>query len=153
METLFGKKKNFYKANLHCHTTYSDGKRTPEEIKEAYLARGYSAVAFTDHEHLIDHSYLTDGEFVAITGAELAIKEFPEQSTGVNTKMKVTHLNIYAKSPENTRTPCYSSLQDHYVYDWTRHLVRHEGEFERIQSHEGINDIVSRAKKAGFLVA
>ena len=23
---------NFYKANLHCHTNISDGKRTPEEI-------------------------------------------------------------------------------------------------------------------------
>ncbi len=25
----------FFKANLHCHTTISDGKMTPEEIKEA----------------------------------------------------------------------------------------------------------------------
>ena len=27
---------NDYKANLHCHSTISDGKLTPEEIKEAY---------------------------------------------------------------------------------------------------------------------
>ena len=27
----------FYKANLHCHTTVSDGKSTPEEVKECYL--------------------------------------------------------------------------------------------------------------------
>ena len=27
-----------YKANLHCHTTISDGKQTPEEVKETYLA-------------------------------------------------------------------------------------------------------------------
>ena len=30
----------FYKANLHCHTTVSDGSLTPEEIKAAYKARG-----------------------------------------------------------------------------------------------------------------
>ena len=29
----------FYKANLHCHTTVSDGKRTPEEIKKEYMEK------------------------------------------------------------------------------------------------------------------
>ena len=37
-----------YKANLHCHTTLSDGRLTPEEVKAHYLANGYSVVAFTD---------------------------------------------------------------------------------------------------------
>ena len=27
---------NFYKANLHCHSTVSDGKLTPEEIKAQF---------------------------------------------------------------------------------------------------------------------
>ena len=27
---------NFYKANLHMHTTVSDGKMTPLEVKEKY---------------------------------------------------------------------------------------------------------------------
>ena len=36
----------FYKANLHCHTTVSDGKMTPEEIKKYYkiLIRKYKYV-------------------------------------------------------------------------------------------------------------
>ena len=38
----------FYRANLHCHTTCSDGKTTPEETKEAYKNEGYSIIAFTD---------------------------------------------------------------------------------------------------------
>ena len=38
-----------YKANLHCHTTHSDGKLTPSQTREAYQAQGYSVVAFTDH--------------------------------------------------------------------------------------------------------
>ena len=40
----------YYRANLHCHSTVSDGKKTPEELKEFYRSHGYSAVAFTDHE-------------------------------------------------------------------------------------------------------
>ena len=33
---LLSQEGTFYKANLHCHTTVSDGKRTPEEIKKEY---------------------------------------------------------------------------------------------------------------------
>ena len=40
----------FYKANLHCHTTVSDGSITPEEIKNIYKGKGYSVVAYTDHD-------------------------------------------------------------------------------------------------------
>ena len=47
---LLPKEGNLYKANMHCHTTVSDGKFTPEEIKNMYKARGYHAVAFTDHQ-------------------------------------------------------------------------------------------------------
>ena len=41
---------NFYKANLHCHTTYSDGRKTPEQVKARYKGLGYSIVAYTDHD-------------------------------------------------------------------------------------------------------
>ena len=30
----------YFKANLHCHTTLSDGDFTPEQMKEAYMAHG-----------------------------------------------------------------------------------------------------------------
>ena len=33
---LLPKSGNFYKANMHCHTTLSDGKKTPEEVKALY---------------------------------------------------------------------------------------------------------------------
>ena len=64
---LFGNKKSFYKANLHTHSDYSDGKYSVEELKNAYKEHGYSVVAFTDHEHLIDNSRLNDENFLAIT--------------------------------------------------------------------------------------
>ena len=72
MKILLDEKKRFYKANLHCHSVYSDGTRTVEELKADYMAQGYSIIAFTDHEHLIDNSHLTDENFLAITACELA---------------------------------------------------------------------------------
>ena len=48
---LLPKVARFFRANLHTHSTCSDGVLTPREIKEAYKARGYQIVAFTDHEN------------------------------------------------------------------------------------------------------
>ena len=56
MRILLDENKNFYKANLHCHSTNSDGRATPEKLKEEYMKRGYSAIAFTDHEHIIKNT-------------------------------------------------------------------------------------------------
>ena len=71
-KTLLLKEGNLYKANLHCHTTESDGKFTPEEIKKMYQNKGYSAVAYTDHRKCVPHTDLTDESFVALTGIEIA---------------------------------------------------------------------------------
>ena len=38
---LLPKDGTFYKANLHCHTTFSDGSMTPQEVKDLYVAHGY----------------------------------------------------------------------------------------------------------------
>ena len=38
---------NWYRANMHCHTTVSDRHYSPEEIKEAYKKMGYSSAGGT----------------------------------------------------------------------------------------------------------
>lgn len=146
--------KNFYKGNLHCHSTKSDGNMTVESIKEHYKANGYSVIAFSDHEHLIDNSHLTDDEFLAITACEVAIKEFPELSTLKKQDMRVCHLNFYAKDPHNVDTPCYSCVYDHFVKDEFAHLIKHScGEYNRQYSAEGISEMIKTANEKGFLVS
>ena len=56
-------KTGYYKANLHCHTTLSDGEFTPQQVKEAYMAQGYSIVAFTDHRRYVHHTELDSPDF------------------------------------------------------------------------------------------
>jgi len=68
----------FYKANLHCHTTLSDGCLTPEEIKKEYTAREYAIVAFTDHNRFVGHNELTDAGFLALNGYEADISDNDE---------------------------------------------------------------------------
>ena len=45
----------FFKANLHSHSTFSDGALTPEEMKNAYKEQGYSIIAYTDHDLMFHH--------------------------------------------------------------------------------------------------
>ena len=153
MRVLLGTKKNFYKANLHSHTDYSDGKLSVEEAKEAYKAHGYSIVAFTDHEHIIDNSRLNDEDFLTITSCEIAIKEFPGVSTGKKRDMKVTHLNFYSKDPHNIKTPCYASEYDYRINDKNRDLIWTDGHYDRVYTAEGINEIIRIANSEGFLVS
>ena len=70
---LLPEKGKFYKANLHMHTTVSDGANTPQEVKEAYQKEGYSIVAFSDHEVMVPHNELTDCNFLALTAFEKSI--------------------------------------------------------------------------------
>ena len=153
MKILLDEAKGYFKANMHCHTTCSDGRLTPEEIKEAYKAKGYSVVAFTDHEHVIDQSHLTDEGFLALVGCEVAIKEIPTDSTLTNQQMKVCHLSFFALNPNNPVTPCYNSVADHFVTEAARGRFTPDGEYKRSYTHKGISDMIKRAHDMGYLVS
>ncbi len=153
MQILLDENKKSYKANLHCHSTNSDGRMSVERLKEEFKKRGYQIVAFTDHEHLIDNSYLDDEDFLTITSCEVAIKEHPDQSTMKNYGMRVCHLNFYALDQHNTVTPCYNSVYDHFKNPQIEPLIKFEGEYERVYSAKGINDMIKTAKEKGFIVA
>ena len=62
-------------------------------------------------------------------------------------------MNIYAKEPSNTLTPCYSRAADHYVTDLTRDLIRGDGDHARIYTAEYINGMIRLAHERGFLVS
>ena len=150
---LLDKNKNFYKGNMHCHSSLSDGHFTPEELKRLYKERGYSFLAITDHEHFNNNSYLDDEDFITITSAEFAIKQFPAESTLKNFNMKVCHLNFYAKKQDNDYTFCYNSVADHFSAPERKSLInRPESEYERIYGHKGISALIAEANEMGFFV-
>ena len=45
--------KRFYKGNTHAHTTLSDGRRTPEEVKKLFSESGYDFLVISDHWHTV----------------------------------------------------------------------------------------------------
>jgi len=63
----------YCKAQLHCHTTNSDGKFTPRELLERYREAGYTFVVLTDHERVTICDDLNDSTFLALPGVETAV--------------------------------------------------------------------------------
>lgn len=88
----------YYKANLHCHTIFSDGNLTPEEVKKAYQEKGYHVVAFTDHRNYQNHSELNDDQFLAIAAFETDINDFSDYKWDFS-RVKTYHINWYDKTP------------------------------------------------------
>ncbi len=60
----------FYKGNLHCHSTLSDGALTPRKVKAFYRERGYDFLAVTDHRLLGEETHMEDGLLV-LSGLEM----------------------------------------------------------------------------------
>ena len=90
----------YYKANLHCHTTLSDGKLTPARMKELYKGRGYQVVAFTDHRRYANHAELNDPDFLAIAAMESDTNEFGDYRFSYD-RIRTYHINWYDTDPES----------------------------------------------------
>ena len=137
---------NFYKANLHTHTTCSDGRKTPEEVKEIYKNLGYSVVAYTDHDILLDRKELCDDEFLALNGYEVEINE----------AKKCCHICFIALEPDNLVQPCWHrskylfanapQFRDQVKFDES------EPDYEREFSSAGISDLMQKTRSKGFFV-
>ncbi len=84
-----------YKANLHCHSTFSDGHLTVEQLKQGYQQAGYSIIAFSDHDHFYPHNALTDANFLALNAFEADISENSEPSGHIR---RCYHLCCFAKT-------------------------------------------------------
>lgn len=66
--SIFGKGHNWYKGNLHMHTTASDGKRSEFSALRTYQQKGYDFVAVTDHR-IVSHNGFFKNMYV-ISGVE-----------------------------------------------------------------------------------
>lgn len=149
MKILIDENKKQYKANLHCHSTCSDGRLSPEKLKEEYKKRGYSVLAITDHEHLVEHHDLTDDDFLMLTAYEMFVFTLPSDHNENST----SHLNLYSKTPHN-KMLYYSPeiVYSRYIRPEERPVACHAEKATREHTVEFVKQLVKDAKEAGYLV-
>ncbi len=63
-----------YKQNLHTHTTYGDGKNTPEELVLEAINRGFSSIGFSEH------SYMHFADF----SSQLKVSDMPKYKSEIH---------------------------------------------------------------------
>ena len=71
------------RGNLHAHTLFSDGVKSPAELIAAYEALGYDFLAITDHEDWISDDYWRalgrlSSRLLLFQGVEISYQPFPQ---------------------------------------------------------------------------
>jgi len=133
----------YYKANLHTHSTISDGTLTPEEVKREYKQHGYSVVALTDHSVTTDQQHLCDEDFLFITGTEICFEDT------VN-PYKCRHLCLLSKDPHLLWQPFRDpDMLPHMPAYFDRCICEN---MDNRYTPEAMNAVVARANSLGFLV-
>ena len=150
MKILLDEKKRYYKANLHCHSTYCDGTSTPEEMKKAYKDAGYSVIAYTAHEMMFDFTHLSDEDFIVLKGYEQGTNN--DKCSDPILKHQSAHFNFIAKDPSIDTMVGYN-----FDYDWLHSQEQADAiksilkGYNRSHTSEDFNMIIEEARKLGYL--
>lgn len=139
----------YFKANMHCHSVLSDGSWTVEKLKEVYKRHGYSIIAFTDHNVLIDHSDLNDENFMAITGYEMDVNDIPNDRAWNHTPC--THICFYAKDAHNTVMPCFNPKYIPDNHADLRAAQKYSGTPDYERDYKNVSDMIKKTCEEGFL--
>jgi hypothetical protein len=117
-------------ANLHTHTTNSDGQSMPHDVVEYYRALGYDILALTDHDaytfdwnfSLIDAQYndVDPGDMLAIPG-----NEFSEHEHDI--------VSLFTDYVYEEGTTLYTSI-DRIIEDGGMMFMAHPGRYWKIYS-------------------
>ena len=104
---------NWYKGNLHSHTTISDGKMTPEQSVEVYNEHGYNFLALSEHDIYTDYrkQYNTDN-FIMIPAIEASAILYQEE--GSSKRLEIHHLHGILGTSEmqkNAKAPLFTHME------------------------------------------
>ena len=137
----------YYRANLHCHSDYSDGRKSPEELKADYMAHGYSILCITDHDIFVPHNDMTEDDFLMLNGYEMEIK---------NIDGKTCHMCLVALDKDMDSQVCFHRTEylprntknhlDKIKFDETK------PDYIREYTAECINDMIKQGVDNGFFV-
>lgn len=103
---------HWYRGNLHCHSTLSDGHMTPEEVIRYHKDNGYDFLCLSDHDRYADFraDYDTDS-FIMLPGMEYSAILYSEDG---KRRFKMHHMHAILGTEEMQRKaakPPFSHLE------------------------------------------
>ena len=137
----------YYKTNLHAHTTVSDGKLTPQELRDAYKAKGYSILAITDHSVMVQHQELNQEDFLLLTGVEI---DMEETDNPVNIRDRKLHMCLISKDPMRQWVPFHDPRPIPVSIPYM--AACESADLPRRYNAEDINIAIAECNRQGMLV-
>ena len=137
----------YFKANIHTHSTISDGKLTPIQLKETYKSLGYHILAITDHNVIAEHSHMNEPDFLMLTASEININH-PNIRPGLDGK--TYHFNLIAKQPDNLWVPGKAIGKNPNALEYEEKM--HCENMDLSYDIEAVNAMIAKANEMGFLV-
>ena len=134
----------YYKAALHTHSTMSDGKQTPEEVKRSHREKGYQILCITDHNINVSYPELNEPDFLMLTGMEINTRQ--EEPWDVFND-KTYHLLFIAKRPDNLWQPLPRWGKTADRPGWSEQAEN----MSRAYDIQAVNAMIARGNEKGFL--
>src|SRR4030042_1567446 len=91
--STFAREGQWYKGNLHCHSTLSDGHYTIEELMSAYGERGYRFLGLTEHNLFLSGEGMSRDDFLLLPGIEYNMRQ-------EEWDYRCIHLNVFPGTDE-----------------------------------------------------
>ena len=137
----------YYRANLHCHSNWSDGSKSPEQLKEDYKAHGYSILCITDHDIFVPRNDMTEDDFLMLNGYEMEIG-------GPNEK--TCHMCLVALDKDMDTQVCYHRTKfmpkNSRLHSDGIKFDESKPDYVRKYDAECINDMIKTGVDNGFFV-
>lgn len=85
---------NWYKGNLHSHSTLSDGLLSPAEAVTLYKGKGYHFLCLSEHDMYTDHrAAFNDSQFIMLPGIEYSAILYNDSTRSKYSRLKVHHVH------------------------------------------------------------
>jgi len=137
----------YFKTNLHTHTTISDGKLPPEEVKALYKSKGYQVLCITDHNIIVDHSNMNEPDFLLLTGMEINLNH---EGYRPGLCGKTYHFNLISKRPDQHWSPGRILSKYPGGLEYEKDMICEEMDYSH--TPEAANAVIAKANEMGFLV-
>ena len=163
------------KTNYHTHTTWCDGKNTPEEMALAAIEKGFDALGFSSHSDLLNdpQAYIADiralaekfrGRLKIFCGIEAEAGYLPEGTTREDFDYIIAGIH-YISAPDGALCPVdmdpqrvRTDLRQHFDGDIQAYILEYFAEERRMVQRGGFDvlahpDLVRKFRTHGFAFA
>ena len=141
----------YYKTQLHCHSTNSDGNMAPQTVAQEYLSRGYEIIFLTDHNYMTNATEYQMPGILAINSEEYTFAKHINgfflnhtvDASGFEAQQAIDSIRAQGGMIQFNH-PVIAATND-WSYNYSQFMALHDGP-DFIEIHNAGTDMIPFAK-------